>query len=626
MDAREEPAAHRLATLALVCAAWLAACSAEPAADVRTSADGAKASPAPTAAGDRPLHFEERARESGIDFHMTFLEGEQGVHFRINLYDHGCGVVVGDCDGDGHDDLFFLNQLGPNALYRNRGDGTFEDVTARAGGLALADRISSAGVFADYDEDGDQDLYVTTTRGGNVLFRNRGDATFEDVTEAAGLVYVGHSQGATFFDYDGDHDLDLFVTNTANWTTDNFEEAGNYFEGKLSLYDLVDSEHEANIMYRNEGDGTFTDVTEALGLGGTGWGGDTAVFDYDEDGDPDMFVTNMFGASRLYRNDAGKRFTDVRSETLGRTSWGAIGARAFDFDTDGRLDLLVADMHSDMWIPVTFTPDLLQPWRKYPHVYGRSVEMHPEEYVEKEKVFAARLGIDYDSVVFGNTLFHNLGDGKFEEISDQAKFETFWPWGVATGDFDADGHEDVFLPSGMGFPYIYWPCSLMRNDGKGRFVNRAEAAGVGTPVTGKYLPEPIGDRSAPRSSRCAATGDFDGDGRLDLVVNNFNDHPYYYVNVSRPRHYLQLRLRGTVSNRDAIGAIARIEAGGRTQVRLVQAAGGYLSQSTKTLHFGLDDAERVERCEIRWPSGLVTVLVDVAVDQLLDVVEAEDGG
>src|SRR5438128_8987308 len=163
--------------------------------------------------------FREAAKASGITFRMAFLPAEQGEKFKINLYDHGCGVAVGDFDGDGFDDIYFCNQLGPNALYRNKGDGTFEDVTQRAG-VALGDRICTGATFADYDNDGHQDLFVTSTRGGNVLFKNLGNGKFKDVTKEAGVSCIAHSQTAVFFDYDNDGFLDLFVTNTAQWTHD----------------------------------------------------------------------------------------------------------------------------------------------------------------------------------------------------------------------------------------------------------------------------------------------------------------------------------------------------------------------------------------------------------------------
>ncbi len=299
--------------------------------------------------------FRERARQSGITFSMDFLSTEQGEKFKINLYDHGCGVAVGDFDGDGYDDVYFLNQLGPNALYRNKGDGTFEDVTQKAG-VGLGDRVCVAATFADYDNDGHADLYVTSTRGGNVLFHNKGDGTFKDVTKEAGLTYVGHSQTAAFFDYDNDGWLDLFVTNTAKWTLDTYVEEDHYFLGPYSLWQMAASPVEHNVLYHNNGDGTFTDVTAKAALKGKGWGGDVAVFDFNEDGRLDLLVTNMFGASQLYRNNGDGTFTDVTKETLGRTSWGAIGSKAFDFNNDGRLDLLIVDMHSDMWLAASIDP------------------------------------------------------------------------------------------------------------------------------------------------------------------------------------------------------------------------------------------------------------------------------
>src|SRR3954470_7007301 len=179
---------------------------------------------------DRPedeLSFQEEAEKSGITFKMLFLPEEQGENFKTNLYDHGSGVAVGDFDGDGHDDIYFVNQLGRNVLYRNKGDGTFEDVTAKAG-VGLGDRICVAATWADYDNDGKPDLFVTSTRGGNVLFRNLGDGKFKDVTKQAGVSLVAHSQTAAFFDYDNDGYLDLFVTNTAHWTLNDYDGAAHY--------------------------------------------------------------------------------------------------------------------------------------------------------------------------------------------------------------------------------------------------------------------------------------------------------------------------------------------------------------------------------------------------------------
>src|SRR6516164_5666180 len=200
--------------------------------------------------------FRDRAVESGITFKMQFLAKEQGETFKINLYDHGCGLAVGDYDGDGNDDIYFVNQLGSNALYRNKGDGTFVDVTKEAG-VGLGDRICTGATFIDYDNDGRQDLFVTSTRGGNVLFRNLGNGKFRDVTKEAGLFHVGHSQTAVFFDFDNDGYLDLLVTNTGQWTT-TFDETDKYFTGKPDLFQIGTSPKEYNILYRNNGNGTFT--------------------------------------------------------------------------------------------------------------------------------------------------------------------------------------------------------------------------------------------------------------------------------------------------------------------------------------------------------------------------------
>jgi hypothetical protein len=589
---------------------------------------------------DHSPGFRDFTAEAGIAFHMNFIEEEQGEHFKVNLYDHGCGVAIGDYNGDGFDDVYFINQLGKNALYRNKGDGTFEDVTDEAG-VGLGDRICVAAAWGDYDNSGHQSLFVTSTRGGNVLFKNVGNGKFKDVTKETGVAHIGHSQTAVFFDYDNDGYLDLFVTNSAGWTLKDQDAKAHYYPGTTLFWDLPKSPKEYNILYHNvpvdpndpSKGRRFVDVTDEAGLRGKGWGGDVAVFDFNEDGYLDILVTNMFGASQLYRNNGNGTFTDVTRETLGRTSWGAIGCKAFDFNNDGKLDLLIADMHSDMWMPDTNpSPSVMRiikrnANKKHPTAAGAGYQINPRAAEENQRNLEEKFQIRYEEVVFGNTLFQNLGGGRFKEVSDQAGMETFWPWGIATGDFDNNGYEDVYLPSGMGYPFFYWPSALMMNNGNGTFTDRAEAEGIEPPAGGTFLPDPIGGKPAARSSRCAAVADFAHTGRLDIMVNNFNDVPYYLKNQFLRQNYIEFRLKGTHSNRDAIGALVKIYMGDEVMVRLVHGAGGYLSQCSKTLHFGLGKRAKIDRVEIWWPRGpnrKPQIIEHPEINQIVDIVERED--
>ena len=292
-------------------------------------------------------------------------------------------------DGDGLEDVYFVNQLGGSQLWKNLGGGKFRNITTEAG-VALADRIGVAASFADIDNDGDQDLFVTTVRGGNVLFENDGRGRFQDITKAAGVDYAGHSSGAVFFDYDNDGLLDLFVCNVGRYTTDEKGRGGAYvgLAGRVPRPPAPATAPRSAILYRILGGNRFRNVTKEVGLGDAGWSGDASVADLNGDGCPDLYVLNMQGDDHYYENRGGKRFVDKTAKYFPRTPWGGMGIKFFDYDNDGRLDLLVTDMHSDM----------SERGRPRAREAQGAHELMPEHFLR-----AARTDI------FGNAFYANLG-------------------------------------------------------------------------------------------------------------------------------------------------------------------------------------------------------------------------
>jgi hypothetical protein len=598
----------------LATAALLAACEKSPSAPPDPAAPAKSGAPpaSPPAAGS--LKFTDVLAGSGIDFRHHFLDSETGSSYQVNPYDHGSGVCVADVDGDGRDDVYLLDFLGPAKLYLNRGGMKFEDVTAKAG-VAVERALKVGAAFGDFDGDGDLDLYVTTYRGGNHLFANDGHGVFADVTAKAGVGWKGHSNGATWLDVDNDGDLDLFLCNIGKFTTETIsKEADYFFKGVALPFDEVVKQPDAKnggegcILWKNNGDGTFADVTKAAGITAAEWNGDVAVADYDLDGDADVYVSNMFGPNHLYRNQGDGTFEDVTDKALQRTSWGGMGARFFDGNGDQWPDLYVVDMHSDM-VSIPKNPLEVQEHAKFDTLLSTKV-------VDGQLVAASRKVIERPDqtqakhVLFGNTYFQNRGDGTFEERSAEANLENYWPWGIAAGDFDDDGAEDLFVPCGMGFPFYFWPNIFLRNDGKGRFADVTKQVGLYLPTQGTVIKgAEIQGKPFSRSSRAAAVGDLDGDGDLDLVVNNFNHEPYLYRNDDEGGRSLRLQLRNK-KHAAAFGARVKVTAGGRSFSRELANAQGYLTQSSPILHVGLGGATAVDRVAVWWPGQKTPQVVD----------------
>ncbi len=575
------------------------------------------------------FRFEDAYRKSGITFsHRPTDDGL--VNYAMVHYDHGNGVAVADVDGDDRYDVYFVSQFGSNELYRNLGGGKFENITASAG-VGMADRISTAPAFGDIDNDGDPDLLVTSVRTGNVLFENDGSGRFKDISKAAGVDYVGHSSGAVFLDYDRDGLLDLFVTNVGVYTQDVRGREG-YYVGLADAFSghLKPERYERSILYRNLGGNKFADVSEQTGLVERGWNGDATLLDFNRDGYPDLYVPNMQGDDHYWENQGGERFVEKTAEYFPKTSWGAMGVKAFDYDNNGLVDLMTTDMHSDMADPVG-----------------------PERYKLKSRVELAWTDEQLQggaNNIFGNSFYRQVEPGKFEEISDQVGAENYWPWGLSAEDLNADGWDDVLIVSSMNYPYHYQPNTLLLNNAGKGFVESEFLLGIEPRVHGlKMRPWfPLDCSGGPSTHRvCAESGatgkllvwgalgsrtaaifDLDDDGDNDIVTGEFNAQPQILISdlaAKRKINYLKVRLRGTKSNRDGIGARVTVVAGDKRYVKVNDGKSGYLSHSVLPLYFGLGAATEVDRIEVEWPSGVAQVVDPVGpIHRLVEVAEPSD--
>jgi enediyne biosynthesis protein E4 len=526
--------------------------------------------------------FTDVTRSAGIDFHLTC-----GSPQKLYIMDSMCGgVAFLDFDNDGFPDIFLVNgstleqmrdNSGPTAkLYHNNGNGTFTDVTEKSG---LAHRGWCFGVaVGDYDNDGWPDLYITCLMGA-VLYHNNGDGTFTDVTAKAGVGNPGRwGTSAAFADYDRDGFLDLYVANYVDLDLQHLPEFGSsllcQYRGIPVSCGPRGLSGSRDRLYHNNGDGTFTDVTERMGIDPSAFYGLGVIWgDYDGDGWPDVYVANDSTPSLLYHNNAGKSFTEVglpagvALSADGREQAG-MGVDFGDYDNDGWPDLVKTNFSDDT-----------------------------------------------------NNLYHNNGDGSFEDRGGPAGYAAvstpLLGFGIRFFDYDNDGWKDIFIVNGHVNPQV---------DAHRFGVTYAERALLFHNLSnGKF--EELGLRAGAalkqaRVSRGLAVADFDDDGALDLLVSNLDSAPVLLRNTSTGRgHWIRIKLIGTKSNRDAFGARVEVVAGSRKQMDEVRSNSSFESASDPRLHFGLAGATRVDRIVIRWPSGSSEVIENELADQELVIKE-----
>jgi len=515
----------------------------------------------------------------GISTNFHFRHNTSGWFKRLGTKSRrpeifaGAGVAVADVDGDGFEDIFMLGSDG-NRLFKNLGGFQFKDVTVKAGLQTAGKDLEDRGAyFFDYDNDGDPDLLVTNVDNTNRLYRNRGDGSYEDVTRESGLFrskIVSHS--AAIFDYDLDGDLDIYIACYGNISSEVTPWISNARNGQ------------SNILYSNNGDGTFSDVTDSAAVGGAGWSHSVIAVDYNLDRKPDIFVVNDFGQSTLYKNTGKGYFVDVSTEAGLDYSANGISASFFDYNADGYPDLYVSA--NQQFVHQT---KYVWPWRKMPMKWDDkswdSLRMLPR-----------------------NMLFENNRDGTFTEATNRMMEAglTGWSWDADFEDFNNDGYPEIYVANGRHSSSAYGfqqnvLYSLLGN----KFQDVSRNSGL----------------DIISNTRAAAYADFDKDGRVDMVLNNYEDEAVLLANRSEAGHWLNIELLGTCSNRDGIGTSVELIAGGRTQYLHSRIGSGYLSQKSRILHFGVGDVLRVEQLHVIWPLGSESTFEDLAVDQTIRILE-----
>ena len=520
-----------------------------------------------------PIRLTQAAARAGISFRYDPGKSE-ARHLPETM---GAGLAWLDYDGDGWQDLYVV-QSGPypapaqppstssDRLFRNRGDGTFEDVTART---RIADRGYGQGVVAaDVDGDGDTDLYLTNA-GPNVLLVNRGDGTFEDGTKRAGLAAAGWSSSAAFADADADGDLDLYIARYIRYDPGHGLFCGDFEAGRRDYCDISLFEGEKHLFYRNRGDGTFEDATDAAGFASAVGRGLGVVFtDLDGDRRPDLYVANDMTGNMVFQNKGDGTFEDVSlisGAAVSREgkSQAGMGVAAGDFDGDGDPDLTVTNFDAEL-----------------------------------------------------NSFYRNLGGLQFEDVSSSSGFGppdyNLLGFGIVASDLDLDGDLDFYIANGHVFEKPRWdsvayaqPDLILTGEGRGRFKNESCALPPGDPQVGRGL----------------AGADYDNDGRPDLAMQNSGGPLELLRNEVQGRSWLGVELQGRGGNPEAVGARVTLVGRGRRQVRWVLSGDSYQSSSDRRLVFGLPDGDTPSEIEVVWPSGKVQRIAQPAVGRYLLLTE-----
>lgn len=492
------------------------------------------------------------------------------------------GVALLDYDIDGYLDIYFVNSLTvdlvksngktKSALYHNNGDGTFSDVSDKAGVGNI--RWGMGAAVGDYNNDGYDDIYVTCV-GPNHLFKNNGNGTFTEVTESAGVGDQRWSAGASFVDYDADGKLDLFVTNYVAFDFNNLPEFG---KGRLCQYKGIPVQcgprglpGSGDTLYHNEGNGKFTDVTKKAGVSDPEgyYGMGVICSDFDDDGLIDIYVANDSTPNFFYHNNGDGSFKELgfasgTAVNENGSEQGSMGVTVADYDHDGKFDLFITNFDDDY-----------------------------------------------------NTLYHNDGRNSFTDVSHAARVAAvslpYVGWGTKFFDYDNDGWVDIFVGNGHVYPQI--PSYRQRN-----FLHRNNRDGTFTEL-GEQLGPPFLEK---RSARGVAFGDLDNDGDVDIVINNLDGAPQLLHNDGgNAGNAVLIKTVGVKSNRDGIGAKIKIVSGDLTQTDEVRSGDSYISQSDLRLHFGLEKRTKIDLIEVRWPSGVVDKISDASVNKFLTIKEGQ---